>query len=214
VIEGQLISSALPYLLPPRMMRSQQQAHKTSKGENMKSLNPEHDCKQRVSLAKRIRRTVLIAVAVMQLGLYVPAIAAEDTENSGLRFNHAEYMKATAAGQKKVEPALKGDLCFDTAGKKIEFLSGEGAPAFSIDYGAVKSLLYEQANKPRYTEAVLISPLFLLSHSKKHFLTIQYTDSAGAGQFVIVHLDKKNAQQAIAAAESQTGKTVDRVEEK
>jgi hypothetical protein len=180
----------------------------------MKPQNTEHGSTQGVSAAKRIRRTALVAAVVLQLGAYIPAFAAEDAENSGLRFNHAEYMKATAAGQKKVEPALKGDLCSDTAGKKIEFRSGEGAPAFSIDYGAIKSLLYEQANKPRYTEAVLISPLFLLSHSKKHFLTIQYTDSAGAGQFVIVHLDKKNAQQAIAAAESQTGKTVDRVEEK
>jgi hypothetical protein len=184
------------------------------KGENMTPQNTEHGWTQRVSAAKRVRRTVLIAAVVMQLGLYVPAFAAEEGENSGLRFNHAEYMKATAAGQKKAEPALKGDLCFDTAGKKIKFRSGDGAPAFSIDYGSVKTLLYEQAGKPRYTEAVLISPLFLLSHSKKHFLTIQYTDSAGAGQFVIVHLDKKNAQQAIAAAESQTGKTVDRVEEK
>ena len=180
----------------------------------MKPHNTEHRWTLGVSVAKRIRRPVLIAVVVMQLGLYVPAFAAEDAENSGLRFNHAEYMKATAGGQKKAEAALKGDLCFNAAGKKIEFRSGEGAPAFSIDYAAVKSLLYEQANKPRYTEAVLISPLFLLSHSKKHFLTIQYTDSVGAGQFVIVHLDKKNAQQAIAAAESQTGKTVDRVEEK
>ena len=180
----------------------------------MKPLNPEHRWTQGVSVAKRIRGTFLIAVVTIQLGAHVPAFAADDTENSGLRFNHAEYMKATAAGQKKAEPALKGDLCFNTAVKKIEFRSGEGAPAFSIDYAAVKSLLYEQANKPRYTEAVLISPLFLLAHSKKHFLTIQYTDSAGAGQFVIVHLDKKNAQHAVAAAESQTGKMVDRVEEK
>ena len=179
----------------------------------MKPLNTKHSWTQGVSVAKQIRRVILIAV-VMQLGLYVPAFAAEDAESSGLKFNHAEYMKATATGQKKAEPSLKGDLCFDTAGKKIEFRSGEGAPAFSIDYTAVKSLLYEQANKPRYTEAVLISPLFLLSHSKKHFLTIQYSDPQGGGHFVIVHLDKKNAQQAIAAAESQTGKTVDRVEEK
>jgi hypothetical protein len=36
----------------------------------------------------------------MQLGMLVPAFAAEDTESGRLRFNRAEYMKATAAGQK------------------------------------------------------------------------------------------------------------------
>jgi hypothetical protein len=146
---------------------------------------------------------------VAQLGLSVPVFAEQDNVTGVLTFDHAEYMKATATGQKKAEPTLKGNLCFDRSTKNIEFRSGKGDPAFSI-----KSLLYEQAGKPRYTEAVLISPLFLLSHSKKHFLTIQYTDPAGAGQYVIVHLDKKNAQEAIAAAESQTGKTVERVEEK
>lgn len=67
---------------------------------------------------------------------------------------------------------------------------------------------------PRYTEAVVISPMFLLSHSKKYYLTIKYTDATGAGQYVIVRLDKKNAKQAVATAEAQIGKKVDRVEEK
>jgi hypothetical protein len=60
----------------------------------------------------------------------------------------------------------------------------------------------------------LISPLSLLSHSIKHFLTIQYNDGEGAGQYVIVHLDKKNAQQAVAAAEAETGKKVSRALER
>src|SRR5215469_10757122 len=130
------------------------------------------------------------------------------------KFDHAEYMKATATGQKKAEPAVKGTLSFDQDRKCVDFLSENGDPAFSIPYDTIKALLYEQAAKPRYTEAVLISPMFLLSHSKKHYLTIQYTDAAGAGQFVIVHLDKKNARDAVAAAEAATGKKVERVEAK
>jgi hypothetical protein len=130
------------------------------------------------------------------------------------KFDHAEYMKATATGQKKAEPAIKGSLSFEKEKKCVDFLDEKGNPAFSIRYDAVKTLLYEQAAKPRYTEAVLISPMFLLAHSKKHFLTIQYTDAQGSGQYVIVHLDKKNAQQAVAIAEAETGKKVERVEEK
>ena len=180
----------------------------------MKTLWTKKGCRNANSIARHIGRTVVLAVAVWQLAICIPALAVEDDNGGVLRFERAEYMKATSSGQKRAEAAIKGDLCLDTAKKKVEFRCGDSIPAFSVSYDSIKSLLYEQAAKPRYTEAVLISPLFLLSHAKKHFLTIQYTDSAGTSQFVIIHLDKKNAREAIAAAESQTGKAVERVEEK
>lgn len=129
-------------------------------------------------------------------------------------FNHAEYFQATTNGQKKTGAPVKGTLSFNVEKKSIDFLDEKGGSAFTIGFDAVKTMLYEQSAKPRYAEAVLISPLFLLSHSKKHYLTIQYTAPDGAGQYVIVHLDKKNAQDAVAAAEAATGKRVERVEEK
>jgi|SRR5215469_14261305 len=148
-------------------------------------------------------------------------LVADSETNSGSvagstanKFDHAEYMKATSAGQKRAEPAVKGTLLFDGEQKAVDFLDSKRASAFSIKYDSIKTMLYEEADKPRYAEAVLISPLFLLSHSKKHYLTIQYTDGSGAGQFVIVHLDKKNARDAVAAAEAATGKKVERVEAK
>jgi hypothetical protein len=142
----------------------------------------------------------LSAVAITTLA--IPA-RAESTEsgNSVRSFNHAELFAGTSNGQKKAGGSTKGTLVFDSEKKMIEFQ-------------AEKSLLYEQAAKPRYTEAVLISPMFLPAHSKKHCLTIQYTDASGAGQFAIIHLDKKNAQQAAAAAQAETGKNVERAEEK
>jgi len=183
----------------------------------MKALWTKISCRNRDSVAKRVWKVVPLAILMLQLAMCIPVLAAyqDDTDSGGvLKFDRAEYMKATSTGQKKAEPSIKGDLCFDIAKKKVEFRCGDSVPTFSVSYGSVKSLLYEQAAKPRYTEAVLISPLFLLSHARKHFLTIQYTDSAGASHFVIIHLDKKNAREAIAAAESQTGKAVERVEEK
>lgn len=138
----------------------------------------------------------------------------KDKQNDANKFDHAEYMQATASGQKKAAPAVKRTLSFDTEKKSVNFLDQKGAPAFSIQYDSIKSILYEKTSTPRYAEAVIISPLFLFSRSKKHFLTIQYTDAAGSGQFVIVHLDKKNAREAVAVAEAQTGKKVEQVEEK
>jgi hypothetical protein len=143
-----------------------------------------------------------------------PIALGKDIQPASNRFNHSEYMQATSAGQKKAAPAVKGTLSFDTEKKSVDFLDQKGASAFSIKYDSVKTILYEKTSTPRYAEAVLISPLFLFSHSKKHFLTIQYTDDAGAGQFVIIHLDKKNAREAVAMAQAQTGKKVEQVEEK
>src|SRR5215472_5407456 len=138
----------------------------------------------------------------------------KDMHPASNKFDHSEYMQATSAGQKKAAPAVKGTLSFETEKKTVDFLDQKGSPAFSIKYESIKNILYEKTSTPRYAEAVLISPLFLFSHSKKHFLTIQYTDAAGAGQFAIVHLDKKNAREAVAMAEAQTGKKVEQVEEK
>ena len=142
------------------------------------------------------------------------ALLFSSVSSAQIKFDHAAYMKATAAGQKKAEPAVKGPLSFDTEKKTVDFLDEKGALAFSIKYDAMKTILHEKTSKPRYAEAVLISPFFLFSHSKKHFLTIQYNDASGTGQFVIVHLDKKNAREAVATAEAQMGKKVEQVEEK
>jgi hypothetical protein len=155
-----------------------------------------------------------IATVVGAVLMACSIVHAKDTPSNPNKFDHAEYMQATAAGQKKAAPAVKGALSFDVAKKSVDFVDEKGAPAFSIKYDSIKNILYEKTSKPRYAEAILISPLFIFSHSKKHFLTIQYTDAAGTGQFVIVHLDKKNAREAVAIAEAQTGKKVEQVEEK
>jgi hypothetical protein len=59
----------------------------------------------------------------------------------------------------------------------------KGASLVSIPNERIKTMLYERTSKPRYAEAILISPFFLFAHSKKHFLTIQYTDADGQGKF-------------------------------
>jgi hypothetical protein len=130
------------------------------------------------------------------------------------KFDHVEYMQATSSGQKKAAPAFKGTLFFNTEQKTIEFLDAKGSSALSIKYSSTKSVLYEQTSTPRYAEAVLISPLFVFAHSKKHFLTVQFTNDAGIGEFVIFHLNKGSAREAIATTEAETGKSDERTEEK
>lgn len=141
------------------------------------------------------------------------ALLADEPRNLN-QFNHAEYLQPVAGEKSKSVTTVSGTLVFNQEKKNVEFLDGKGSPVLSVKYDAIKSMLYERTSRPRYVAAILVSPLFLFAHSKKHYLTIQYADDAGAGQYAIVHLDKKNARAAVAAAEAATGKKVDREEEK
>jgi len=149
------------------------------------------------------------AVALMALlsVFATEALAAE-------KFACAEYFQATPAGQKKAEAGVKGTLIFDGNSKKVEFLNPAGAAAFSINYDAIRSMQYERTGQPRYLAAVVISPAFLLTRAKKHYLTIAYNDQSGEAHSVIVRLNKRNARKAVATATAQTSKSVERIEEK
>lgn len=142
------------------------------------------------------------------------ALAFAATSLAGIKFDHAEYLRPKAEGQKKDEHPVKGSVSFDRDKKSVDFLDEKGTVALSIPDDKIKSMLYEKTSKPRYAEAILISPFFLFTHSKKHFLTIQYTDGDGQGKFALIHMDKGNAREILAAAEAETGKKVERSEEK
>ena len=132
-------------------------------------------------------------------------------------FDKAEYLKPAGAGEKKAEKkgeTIEGILRFDSAKKELQFVGKKGpAPVLSVKYEAIKSMLYEKTAKPRYAAGLLLAWPLLFTKSKKHYLTIQYTDADGTAQFAIIHLDKTNFREALARAESETGKKVERSEE-
>jgi hypothetical protein len=59
----------------------------------------------------------------------------------------------------------------------------------------------------------LLSPFLLFTKSKKHSLTIQYTDDAGAGKFSVFHMDKSNARDIANTAEAESGQKIERFED-
>lgn len=149
------------------------------------------------------------AVASMAL---LTVLAAESF--GAERFTCAEYFAATSPGQKKAEPGVKGTLVFDETSKKVEFLDSKGTPAFAVNYDAIQGMQYEKTAQPRYVVAVLISPVFLLTHAKKHYLTIEYKDQSGEARSVIIRLNKQNARKTMETARTQTGKSVEQIEQK
>lgn len=160
-------------------------------------------------------KTSLAVLGLLLLaGLSLVAQDAKTAKQDDHKFGKAEYFQGTTTGQKKAGSTVKGTLFFDNANKQVAFLQESGSPAVTIKYETIKSMTYEKASKPRYAAAVLVSPLFLLSHGKKHYLTIQYTGENSEGKYAIVHLDKSNVRDAVACAEAQTGVKVEQIEEK
>ena len=70
-------------------------------------------------------------------------------------------------------------------------------------YADIRSLEYSYGKSPRWKTALLVSPLFLFSSGKKHWLLTQ-----GPNDFAMLRLDKSNYKMVLATLESKTGKKV------
>jgi hypothetical protein len=148
---------------------------------------------------------------LMAPGLVVVLLVSVCFAQGQFEFDKAHYVMRMA-GSEKFE-AVPGVLRFDGAKKEVQFVETKGTPVFSLKYEEIKGMLYEEAAKPRYAAGLLLGGPLLLTKSKKHFLTFHYIDVAGTPQYAIIHLDKSNVQEALARAESETGKKVERIEQ-
>jgi hypothetical protein len=77
-----------------------------------------------------------------------------------------------------------------------------------IAYDRVNLLEYGQQVDRRLMLALVVSPVFLLSKTRKHFLTIGFEDEAGRQQAVVFRVDKAGVRAALAALEARTGRRV------
>jgi hypothetical protein len=77
-----------------------------------------------------------------------------------------------------------------------------------VAYDKINMLEYGQKVDRRYIVAALISPMFVLSKSRKHFLTIGYTDENGREQAMIFRVDKDHIRAMLVSLEARTGRKV------
>ena len=82
-------------------------------------------------------------------------------------------------------------------------------PWVTIGFHEITGLNYERSKHPRAKTAIFISPMFLMSSGKKHWLTIQFT-KADKSDFVLLRLDKDEYQRVLATLEAQTGKKIEK----
>ena len=77
-----------------------------------------------------------------------------------------------------------------------------------IPYDKINLIEYGQEVQRRVMLAWMISPMFLLMKSRKHFLTLGFQDAEGHQQALVLRLDKRVVRSALAALEARSGRTV------
>jgi len=114
----------------------------------------------------------------------------------------AEYIGGTSAvfAEKAGGRLITADaaaLRFETKAKSVE-----------IPYERIHTLEYGQKVDRRYISAILVSPLFLLAKSRKHFLTVGYNDGEGRAQALIFRVEKGDVRSLLVGLEARTGRKV------
>jgi hypothetical protein len=75
----------------------------------------------------------------------------------------------------------------------------------NVAWERINLVEYGQNVSRRLGLAMAISPLFLLSKSRQHFLTVGYTDAAGRQQAMVFRIEKSQIRPVLVALEARTG---------
>jgi hypothetical protein len=74
-----------------------------------------------------------------------------------------------------------------------------------VEYDKINLIEYGQNVDRRYIIAALISPLFVLSKKRDHFLSLGYMDKEGRQQAMVFKVDKGKIRALLVSLEARTG---------
>jgi hypothetical protein len=115
----------------------------------------------------------------------------------------AQFIGGTVAGV-RAKSSARLDL---TAADALHFQCGR--TGLRIDYQKINTLEYGQNVSRRYAAAILISPVLLLSKTRRHYVTLGYLDDAGRQQALVLRIDKGDIRTVLASLEARTGRRVE-----
>jgi len=115
----------------------------------------------------------------------------------------AQFIGGTLSGV-RAKSGARLDL---TAADALRFQCGK--TDLHIDYKKVNTLEYGQNVSRRYAAAILISPLLLLSKSRRHYVTLGYVVEAGIQQALVFRVEKGDIRMVLASLEARTGRRVE-----
>jgi hypothetical protein len=137
-------------------------------------------------------------IAILAGGsLIAPLLLAGD---SGFRAHFLGGTVAELPGKSEGKINLADEQVLVLAARKL---------SLRVPYRRIETLEYGQHVSRRYAAAVLISPLLLLSKSRKHFVTIGFLDERGSRQAVVLQLNKGDIRSVLAGLEARTGRRIE-----
>jgi hypothetical protein len=78
-----------------------------------------------------------------------------------------------------------------------------------IPYIKINTVEYGQSVSRRYVEAIVFSPVLLLSKNHKHFVTLGFVDSDGRQQALVFRVEKGDIRGVLTGLEARTGRRVE-----
>lgn len=115
----------------------------------------------------------------------------------------ASYIGGSISG---LPGTAKGKI--DTTSES-HFLFRSGSVDVRVPWEKINMLEYGQRAGRRIGLAIVVSPMFLLSKSRKHFLTISFHDERNRQQALVFQLDKNHVRSILVTLEARTGLRVE-----
>jgi len=114
-----------------------------------------------------------------------------------------EYMGGTTAA---IRPGSGGEIEL-TDRDYFAFYGHDGSKSVQVRvlYAHINLIEYGQQVDRRLALAMGVSPVFLLSKARKHYLTVGYTDEAGEQQALVFRVDKDAVRATLVALEARSG---------
>jgi hypothetical protein len=117
--------------------------------------------------------------------------------------DHVEYIGGTISVL-----ASKTGGFIDTRQDDVFLFQTKGITV-QIPYNKINELEYGQRVGRRYAEAILISPVFLLSKTRKHFLTLGFIDDQGRQQAMVFEVGKNEVRTMLVVLEARSGRRIE-----
>ncbi len=136
-----------------------------------------------------------LRICALLMGLQASLLAAKD--GVSVQFVGGT-LPAMAKSNARLDLTDRQNLIFHTS--KLDL---------AIPYDKINLIEYGQNVSRRYAAAVLISPLLLLSKSRKHFVTLEYVDSEGKQQALVFRAGKGDIRGLLASLEARTGRRIE-----
>lgn len=115
-------------------------------------------------------------------------------DGSGARYVGGTVSSLTADANGKLRTTDDLFLEFKCKGRQMH-----------VPYTKINLLEYGQNVDRRYIVAALVSPLFILSKKRQHFLSLGFTDPEGRQQAMVFRVEKSQIRALLVALEARTG---------